>query len=134
MEGFELFESTGRRGQPVEPKITIGKNGALTLNTLAISMFGEENPECVQLLYNAATQTIALKLVPLDAPFSYRLRKAGSSQSRSVSARGFLEHHGIDYGERREFTPTVLEPGITAFSLSEETSQQEKSPSKSPKR
>jgi hypothetical protein len=120
MEGFTLFEAP-RRGKPqTEPRVSLSTNGTLTLNTLALELFNDSTVECVQLLYSEESRQVALKGVPTDAPYSYRLRQSGKSESRSVSARAFSEFYGISLDERQEFTPWAVEPGIVAFSLENE--------------
>lgn len=99
MNSFEKFK---KRGAPrsSEPTISIRTNGALGINAAAVrEYFGE--CRYVEFYFDRDNKVMGIKPVQEKTEDSYSLFLSKRSRSATVSARKFLSHYGIDYGQTR---------------------------------
>lgn len=94
MTGFETFT---RRLIPMakEPRITIQKRGAISLNISAYAALG--SPGAVELLFDREKRIVGLRAVAPTCPHAYPVRSASGNGSGPfvVSALAFIRYFGL---------------------------------------
>lgn len=116
LSGFETF-SGATRARIAAPLVTLQSKGGFSLNAPAFEALGK--PAAVLLMYNAATNQIALKAVPEGTPGGHRVRAAGKGHTHVVSALNFLKAYDIPYSEYKALGTTVQE-GVAVLDLNTE--------------
>lgn len=115
------FESFSRHLVPSrhEPRVTLQKRGAISLNASAYRMLGA--PAAVELLYDRARRVIGLRPVDREAGNAYPVRPATSASGPFVvSAMAFTRYYEIDTTVTRRW-PVYLEDGVLCIDLRSET-------------
>src|SRR5579875_1045258 len=111
------FESFSRRLVPSrhEPRVTLQKRGAISLNASAYRVLG--TPSSVELLYDRNQRIIGLRPVDPGADNAYPVRPATSASGPFVvSAMAFTRYYEIDTSVTRRW-PAYLEDGVLCVAL-----------------
>jgi hypothetical protein len=140
---FELFERRLGRTSP-NPTIGLQKKGTLSLNASAFALLmstqsakpakssqqhssrttagkaGKQAAAYVEFLYDRARGIVGMRIAPSDGRNSYPIRKQPSAESYIVAGKAFFEHHNVELGTLRRFTPRIYDGNIMGFNLSEE--------------
>jgi hypothetical protein len=110
--GFEIYRKQ-RAQRPREPFARLTAQGIITLNVAAYGLLGE--PPAVTLLWSAADRVVGLRPASSSELDAFRVRLAGASSGRVISARSFFLWAGIKGdGTRR---PLVMEDGVGCIRL-----------------
>ncbi len=115
-EAFDRRGGKGRRGDWIDPAVTVQSDAMFALNRAATTALGE--PVAVVLLHDPEGPKIGFRASEADDPSAYRLRARGASQTtRGVSGGVFFRHFGIEVPASRRF-PARFEAGVLVIDLS----------------
>lgn len=112
---FEEFLLKGALLVHAQPNASVSRNGHITLNDAATSIFGR--PEFVVMLFDQSTRRIGLRRATTEAN-ARPLRKAGAQGTWVLAAEGFLKRFGIPHDEGRSYEPS-LEDDILVIDLNQ---------------
>jgi len=76
-----------------EPRVTISKQGIISLNKSCYRRFIKPKGEFVVLMYDADKKKIGIKPVGKDVAHAYKMRNAAGQPQ--ISGTAFLNHHDI---------------------------------------
>jgi len=97
--GFERFTASGRS---FRPRISIRKNGQISLSQGAVQKFELREVPYVVLFYDKEAQRIGIKPThDPEEPGAYKLNHKGSGAT--ISGLAFLDYFGIDHGRSQRY-------------------------------
>jgi hypothetical protein len=98
---FEVFSHQGNKAVG-EPRVTVSKNGLLSVNTLCRQRFLKD-AEAVQLLFDPDTRRIGIKPVAKDAEHAYAFRQGKPGGGGQISGSAFLKHYDIAHAKTKAY-------------------------------
>jgi hypothetical protein len=96
---FEVFSHQGNKAVS-EPRVTVSKNGLLSVNTLCRQRFLKD-AEAVQLLFDPETRRVGIKPVAKAAEHAYTFRQGKSGGQ--ISGHAFLKHYNIAHAKTKAY-------------------------------
>lgn len=116
---FKLFTEQGRTHARTA---TIMDNGNIGLSRGATRAFGFESVKHVVLGYDQAENEILIAATTEGEPGARRLRHRSTGGGADISAKTFLDFHGIPYGEKCKcaLAPVPDGIGVMVIRLNEE--------------
>jgi len=100
---LELFRGRTRR-QPDELSLTLQRGGRFVISQTVVDLMGD--PPMVELLFNRATQQMAIRPAVPGATFAYPLRRHQRPSTRLITGNRFTSHYGIKRDATRRYKAT----------------------------
>lgn len=110
---FEEFTGRDTKVPSERPRVTLMRNGKMSLNQAAIRAMGD--PSAIVLLYDATTRSVGLRPATRRLPHAYPVSRHGKSAA-TVTVLAFAKHYGIDLSTTRSYDG-ALEDGILVIEL-----------------
>ena len=95
---FTAYEPGNYRAHLTAPKVTISKDGRITINSIASDKYLTEYKYAV-LLYSEKGNVIGIKPSKEKGSKAYSLGNQVRSKARVIVGRGFLKYFGLDKDE-----------------------------------
>ena len=112
---FQFFEGPSAVST-LEPRVTIRKNGMLTLSRGAVEMLGADSTH-VRFGIDPKTNSVGLQAVPSGTNGGYLLRSPKKGHSKIVDGKRFFTHLGLSFAKSQSFDAERFGDGIVGFRL-----------------